>query len=115
MPTEVGKRWCVVSLLNGLFFFCSSDLCYAVVWSFHLMRPSLAENDIVASLTAFGIGWLFFAALSFVYMNHYSHPKAFYVWNVLDATLTFSVLAVANGLLYRRVMGSYAVEAAAKS
>jgi hypothetical protein len=33
-------------------------------------------------------------------LNHYSHPKAFYFWNCLDALITLAVAAVVNGLLY---------------
>ena len=35
-------------------------------------------------------------------MNHYSHPKDFYFFNVLDALIVFTIVAVANGLLYPR-------------
>lgn len=84
-------------------------LCAA--WIFHLARPALKGSDLVASLKAFGLGWLFFACVSAVYMNHYSHPKDFYLWNILDAALVFTIVAVANGLLYRPLMGSYAAEA----
>ncbi len=80
------------------------------VWVFHLMRPALRGNDVVASLKAFGLMWLFFASVSAVYMNHYSHGKAFYVWNIADALMMFAIVAIGNGLLYRRVMGTYAAE-----
>ena len=80
------------------------------VWAFHLMRPALRGNDFVASGKAFGLMWLFFASLSAVYMNHYSHTKDFYIWNIADALLMFAVVAIGNGLLYRRIMGTYAAE-----
>lgn len=75
-------------------------------WVFHLLRPVLRGGDVVASLKSFGLMWLMFAAVSAIYMNHYSHPRDFYLWNILDAVIAFSTVAVANGLLYRHVMGS---------
>ncbi len=33
-------------------------------------------------------------------MNHYSHTKAFYLYNILDVLIAYTVVAVANGLLY---------------
>ena len=45
------------------------------------------------------------AAISAIYMNHYSHPRDFFFWNILDGVIAFGAVAVANGLLYRRVMG----------
>lgn len=83
----------------------------AAAWFFHLARPSLPGSDLSASLQVFALAWLFFASVSFIYMNHYSHPADFYVWNVLDAVIAFGVVAVANGLLYRRVMGRFAADA----
>jgi len=78
------------------------------VWVFHLIRPAIEGSDLVKSFKAFGIMWLSFASVSAIYMNHYSHPRAFYVWNVLDAVLVFALVAIGNGLLYRRMMGRYA-------
>jgi hypothetical protein len=46
--------------------------------------------------------FLFFASVSAVYMNHYSHPKDFYIYNILDGLVVFPIVAVANGLLYPR-------------
>lgn len=77
-------------------------------WFFHLARPRLPGSDLVASLLSFGLAWLFFASVSGVYMNHYAHPGDFYFWNVLDAVIVFTLVGIANGLLYRRVMGPYA-------
>jgi len=74
-------------------------------WVFHLLRPVLKGGDVVTSLKSFGLMWLMFAAVSAIYMNHYSHPRDFYLWNILDAVIAFATVAVANGLLYRRVMG----------
>lgn len=43
--------------------------------------------------------------LVLVVLLHYSHPPDFYVWNILDAVIAFGTVALANGLLYGRVMG----------
>ncbi len=84
-------------------------------WVFHLLRPVLKGGDVLTSLKAFGIMWLMFAAVSAIYMNHYSHPRDFYVWNIVDGLLAFGFLAVANGLLYRHVMGEGAATRRASS
>ena len=39
-------------------------------------------------------------------MNHYGVGREFYLWNILDGIIAYSVVGVANGLLYRRVMGT---------
>ena len=75
------------------------------VWVFHLMRPALKGSDFVASFKVFGIMCLFFASISAILMNHYSHPKDFYFWIILDGVLMYALVAACNGLLYRRVMG----------
>ena len=75
------------------------------VWTFHLMRPALRGSDMRASLKVFALMWLFFASVSAVYMNHYSHAKTFYAWNIADAALAFTVAGVSNGALYRHFVG----------
>ena len=77
-------------------------------WIYHLMRPVIKGSDLVASLKVFAILWLMFASVSFIYMNHYAHPRDFYLWNVFDALLVYALVAIGNGLLYRRVMGDFA-------
>jgi hypothetical protein len=37
-----------------------------------------------------------------------SHPKDFYFWIILDGVLMYALVAVCNGLLYRRIMGAHA-------
>ncbi len=91
-------------------YFYNFAVWLTCVWVFHLMRPSLRGNDVAASLKAFGLMWIYFASVSAVYMNHYSHSRAFYGWNIADALMMFTVVAIANGLLYRRFMGAYAAE-----
>ena len=72
----------------------------SITWLFFLADRGLKGHYVVRSLKLYGIAWLFFAALSGIYMNHYSHPKDFYFFNVLDALIVFTIVAVANGLLY---------------
>ncbi len=73
---------------------------WIAVWVFHMARPVLSGGTVARSLKVFGIMWLFFASISGVYMNHYSHPGAFYLYNVFDAALMFLLVGAANGLLY---------------
>ena len=93
--------WVTSYLYNFLMWLCC-------VWVFHLARPAIDGSDMIASCKIFAIMWLSFTAVSFIYMNHYAHPREFYFWNVLDALLVFTLVAVGNGLLYRRLMGPYA-------
>jgi hypothetical protein len=65
-----------------------------------LLEPRLNGHPVVKSLKVYGLAWLFFASVSAIYMNHYSHPKEFYFWNILDAAIIMPILAVANGLLH---------------
>jgi hypothetical protein len=46
---------------------------------------------------------MLFACISAIYMNHDTHPKDFYLWNILDALLVFPFVALANGLLFPRI------------
>ena len=86
-------------------YFYNFMMWLTVVWLFYLLHPVLSGHMIVKSLKVFGMGWLFFASVSAIYMNHYSHPKAFYFWNILDAVIVFTIVAIANGLLYPLIMG----------
>jgi len=80
-------------------------LWLSISWLYHLARPALRGGELARSLAVFGVGWLFFAALSFVYMNHYAHPRDFYLWNVADALVVFPIVALANAWLYPRLLG----------
>jgi hypothetical protein len=80
-------------------------LWLACTWAYHLMRASLAGGEVMRSFKAFGLMWLFFAALSAVYMNHYLHSKVFYLASIGDGFFAFAVVAFANGMLYPMVMG----------
>jgi len=85
-------------------YFYNFMMWLAILWVFHLLHPVLQGHIIVKSLKVFGIMLIFFASLSAIYMNHYSHPKEFYFYNVLDAVIVFPIVAVANGLLYPLIM-----------
>lgn len=100
--TEFGTfDWVTSYIYNFLMWMCAA-------WVFHLARPALRGTDLVCSLKIFGILWLNFAAISAIYMNHYSHPRDFYFWNILDGLLVFMLVAIGNGLLYRRILGPFA-------
>lgn len=96
-------------------FFYNFMMWLTCIWVFHLMRPAIKGSDLIASFKVFGIMWLFFASVSAILMNHYSHPKDFYFWIVLDGLLIYALVALGNGLLYRRVMGSHAAVGAGLS
>ena len=74
------------------------------VIAFHLMRPRLGVGRWLPSLKGFALMYGGFASVSAIYMNHYSHPKAFYVYSIADGAIAFAVVAVANALLYPRLV-----------
>lgn len=86
-------------------YFYNFMMWLTCIWVFHLMRPAIKGSDLVASFKVFGIMCLNFASVSAVLMNHYSHPKDFYFWIILDGVLVYALVALCNGLLYRRLMG----------
>lgn len=74
---------------------------FVATWVFHLLHPVLRGGMIVRSLKSYGLMCLFFWSLAAVYMNHYTDPvKPFYLWSMVDAAIVFTLVAVANGLLY---------------
>lgn len=89
-------------------FFYNFMMWLSCVWVFHLVRPAIKGTDLVASLKVFGIMCLCFASISAILMNHYSHAKDFYFWIILDGVLMYALVAILNGLLYRRVVGPHA-------
>lgn len=91
-------------------YFYNFMMWLTIIWVFHLLHPVLSGGMIVKSLKVFGIMFILFASLSGIYMNHYSHPKEFYLYNVLDAVIVFPVVAVANGLIYPWIMRKKAAE-----
>jgi hypothetical protein len=87
-------------------YFYNFMMWFIVIWIFHLVHPVLNGNYIIKSLSVFGIMWLFFASISTIYMNHYSHSKEFYLWNITDALLVFFLLGISNGFLYPKLIKS---------
>ena len=83
-------------------YFYNFMMWFSITLMFYVAEQGLGGGYVRRSLKLYGIAWLFFASLSAVYMNHYSHPKDFYFFNVLDALIVFPIVAVANGLLYPR-------------
>jgi hypothetical protein len=79
---------------------------FAVALAFHLMHPSLPGGWLRKSLLGHAVMGLFFVGLAAVYMNHFTAPvKPFFTWSMVDAVIVFSVVAVANALLYPRFFG----------
>ncbi|MFI5176405.1 MAG: hypothetical protein ACHQKY_16215, partial [Terriglobia bacterium] len=85
-------------------YFYNFVMWSTITWVFHLLHPGLRGSFIGKSLKVYGLMVLFFASVSAIYMNHYIHPKAFYIYNILDALIIFPIVAVANGLLYPLLM-----------
>jgi hypothetical protein len=82
---------------------------FAVALAFHLMHPSLPGGWMKKSLLAHAVMCLFFVSLAAVYMNHYTDPiRPFYAWSMVDALIVFTVVGVANGLLYPRLVAARA-------
>jgi hypothetical protein len=69
-------------------------------WVFMLLHPRLKGHLVIRALKVYGLMLLIFASISAIYMNHYSHPKVFYLYSIFDALLVFPMMAVATGLLY---------------
>ena len=82
-------------------YFYNFVMWFVCVWVFHLVRPAVTGHSVVKSLKVFGILFLFFASVSAIYMNHYSHPKDFYFYSIADASVVFALVGLANGLLYK--------------
>lgn len=78
-------------------------LWFAAALGFHLMAPQLRGGTLAKSFQGYGVMWLAYVSLAAVYMNHYTAAvKPFYLWSMLDAVITFSVVALANAFLYPR-------------
>jgi hypothetical protein len=67
------------------------------------IQPVVHGSPIRKSLKVYGVMFIFFASVSAIYMNHYTHPKDFYLYNILDGMLVFPLVAVANGLIHPRL------------
>lgn len=74
------------------------------VWIFDRMHPAFTGSWMAKSLKIFSVTWLFFVSVSAIYMNHYSHTKMFYVYNIGDSLIVFTLVAIANGFLYPKLI-----------
>lgn len=72
----------------------------AFTWVYMLLQPRLKGHPVVRALKVYGLMFFIFVSISAIYMNHYSHPKEFYLYSIFDALIVFPVVAVATGLLY---------------
>ncbi|MEX2570888.1 MAG: hypothetical protein WD737_06250 [Gemmatimonadota bacterium] len=71
---------------------------------FHSIHPQLPGGWLAKSVQSYGLLCLFFLSVSAIYMNHYSHPNSFYLYNMGSAVIAFGVVAVANTILYPRLV-----------
>ena len=87
-------------------------------WLYFYIHRVFKGNHVTKSLKLYAIMLGVFSAVSAIYMNHYSHPKDFYLWSIVDAVFVFPVVAIANGLLFplifRKELGSPAVSRASE-
>lgn len=81
-------------------YFYNFVMWLAITIAFHFSRPHLTGHPVVRSLKVYGFMLIPFASISAIYMNHYSHPKDFYFYSILDAVLVYALVGTANGLLY---------------
>ena len=84
-------------------FFYNYMVWFVATWVFYLTRNQVSGSYIVRSFKIYGIMCLFFISLTAVYMNHYVDGiRIFYRYAMLDALITYSIVALANGLLFPR-------------
>lgn len=88
------------------FFFVNFMMWFLISVIYVKMEPVVHGHPIRKSLKVYGVMFLFFAAVSALYMNQYNHPGDFYVYHVLDGMLIFPLVAVANGLIHPRLFRS---------
>lgn len=81
-------------------YFYNFMMWLTISWLFVTMHPVLSGNFVIKSLKVYGLAYLFFVSLSAIYMNHYNHPKDFYLYSLWDGLLIFPLVAMANGLIY---------------
>ncbi|MBI4484772.1 MAG: hypothetical protein HY655_02065, partial [Acidobacteria bacterium] len=81
-------------------YFYNFMMWLGFTWLYFYVHRIFKGNHVTKSLKLYAIMLVMFSAVSAIYMNHYSHPKDFYVWSMVDAALVFPVVAIANGLSY---------------
>ncbi len=87
-------------------YFYNFMMWLTITWVFVKMQPRLAGDPVTKSLKVYGLMFLFFTSVSAIYMNHYRHERTFYGYNILDALIVYTLVAVANGLIYPRLFRS---------
>ena len=90
------------------YFFLNFMIWFLVSMIYVKIEPLVHGHPIRKSLKVYGVMFLYFVVISAFYMNQYSHPGDFYVYNILGLMLIFPIVAVANGLLHPRLYRSYA-------
>ncbi|MBX7151741.1 hypothetical protein K1X84_08875 [bacterium] len=85
-------------------YFYNFMMWLSCVLIFDRMHPVISGSWMTKSLKIFSMTWLFFASVSAIYMNHYSHTKMFYFYNIIDSIIVFALVAIANSLLYPRLL-----------
>lgn len=85
------------------FFFVNFLIWFLITVVYVKIEPVVHGHPIRKSLKVYGVMFLFFVAISALYMNQYNHPGDFYVYHILDGMLIFPLVAVANGLIHPRL------------
>lgn len=112
LPTIFGAMAAEPTVFNSEFTsidMATSFLYNGLMWSvavvaFHLMHPVLEGGWLAKSLKSYGLMFVFFASVSAIYMNHYSHARTFYAFNILDGVIAFGIVALGNAILYPRLV-----------
>lgn len=85
----------------ALSFFYNFMLWFSATAVFYLSYPAIKGHFVIRSLKVFGLMCLFFVSLAAVYMNHFREAvRAFYIYSMLDAIILFSIVGIANGLIF---------------
>jgi len=97
----------------GTFDWVTSVVYNFVLWwvavvAVHCMQPGLRGGWWLRCAKGWGLLWASFAAVSAVYMNHYTHERAFYLWNIADSLLVFALLGATYALLHPHLVGEKA-------
>lgn len=91
--------------------FTTQDFCISLLYNFslwfsatlifHLMYPALRGGWFRRSLISYGTTCLLVASMAAMYMNHFEDVvRPFFFWSIVDLVITFTVVALANALLY---------------
>ncbi len=104
MEREYGFfNWQPSSIVWATSYFYSFMIWFLVSLVYVKIYPMVHGHPIWKSLKVYGVMFLYFATVSAMYMNQYSHSSDFYLYNILDRMIIFPLVAVANGLLHPRL------------